>query len=99
MQGPASQSLELLEAVQDVAGLVARLGGHLPQLAHVAVADAEGEDLHPLLPQAPRFRPGVAAVGEAVGDEEDGLDRVPAGRAEHFLPATRIRGARVNGMR
>ena len=85
MQGPPSQGFKLLEAVQDVAGLVFRLGGHVEQLSDVSVLNAEREDLDAALPEAACLLAGVSAVREAVGDEEDSLVGRRATILKNFL--------------
>lgn len=86
MQRVAGQGLELGEVVNQVAVLVLGLRRHVVKLLDVALPDAQGEDLDPALPQGRRHRPGVAAVGVAVGDQEDDLAGVGSGVVQDLLP-------------
>ena len=71
MQGALGQAFEFLKAVQNVAGLVLWLRGHVPQLPNEPVSDAEREDLHALAFEAPGHGPGVSTVAVAVGHQKD----------------------------
>lgn len=61
------------------------------KLLDVALPDAQGEDLNPALPQGRRDRPRVAAVGVAVGDEEDDLGGVGPGGTQDLLSGKRTK--------
>lgn len=76
MQRTASQGLKLCKVVDQVAVLVFGLRGHVVKLLDVALPDAQSEDLNPAFPQSCRYRSRVAAVGVAVGDQEDDLGGV-----------------------
>lgn len=86
MQRAAGQGLELGEVVNQVAVLVFGLRGHVVELLDVALPDAQGEDLHAALPQGRRDWSRVAAVGVAVGDQEDDLAGVGSGVTQDLLP-------------
>lgn len=79
MQRTASQGLKLRKVVYEVAMLLFGLGGHVMKLLDVPLPDTQSEDLNPALPQSCRDRPRVAAVGVAVGDQEDDLGGVGSG--------------------
>lgn len=85
MQRVAGQGLELGEVVNQVAVLVLGLRGHVVKLLDVALPDAQGEDLNAALPQGRRHRPGVTAVGVAVGDQEDDLAGAGSGVVQDLL--------------
>lgn len=55
------------------------------KLLDVALPDAQSEDLNPAFPQSCRDRPRVAAVGVAVGDQEDDLGGVGSGGTQDLL--------------
>lgn len=59
------------------------------ELLDVALPDAQSEDLNPAFPQSRRDRPRVAAVGVAVGDQEDDLGGVGSGGTQDLLPEKR----------
>lgn len=61
------------------------LWGHVVKLLDVALPDAQSEDLNPAFPQSRRDRPRVAAVGVAVGDQEDDLGGVGSGGTQDLL--------------
>jgi len=85
VQRMASQGLKLGEVVHQVAVLVLGVRGHVVQLPDVALPDAQGEDLNAAFPQRRRHRPRVAAVGVAVGDQENGPGGVGAGVTQYLL--------------
>lgn len=85
MQCTTSERLKLCKVVHKVAVLVFGLRCHVVQLPDVALPDAQGEDLHAAFPQSGRHRPGVPAVGVAVGDEENDLGGVGTGVTEDLL--------------
>ena len=70
VQGAASQSLELLEGVYDEGVFLPGLRGHVVQLPHVPVPDAEGVELHAELLQLLRRGPGVSPVAVTIRDQE-----------------------------
>lgn len=55
------------------------------KLLDVALPDAQSEDLNPAFPQSRRYWSRVAAVGVAVGDQEDDLGGVGSGVAQDSL--------------
>lgn len=59
------------------------------KLLDVALPDAQSEDLNPAFPQSCRHRPRVAAVGVAVGDQEDDLGGVGSGGTQDLLSKKR----------
>lgn len=59
------------------------------QLLDVALPDAQSEDLNPAFPQSRRDWPGVAAIGVAVGDQEDDPGGVGSGGTQDLLPEKR----------
>lgn len=85
MQCTASQGLKLCKVVDQVAVLVFGLRGHVVKLLDVALPDAQSEDLNPAFPQSRRYWSRVAAVGVAVGDQEDDLGGVGSGVAQDSL--------------
>lgn len=92
MQRTASQGLKLCEVVNQVAVLVFGLRSHVVKLLDVALPDAQSEDLNPAFPQSRRYWPRVAAVGVAVGDQEDDLAGVGSRVTQDLLlEATRIK--------
>lgn len=85
MQCAASQGLKLCKVVDQVAVLVFGLRGHVVKLLDVALPDAQSEDLNPAFPQSRRYWSRVAAVGVAVGDQEDDLGGVGSRVAQDLL--------------
>lgn len=59
------------------------------KLLDVALPDAQSEDLNPEFPQSRRDWPRVAAVGVAVGDQEDDLGGVGSGGTQDLLSEKR----------
>ena len=82
MEGATGQRFEFLEAVRNVRVLLGRLRRHVVEFLDVAVADAESDDADALLAQPLDARPRIASVGTAVGNQEDGLDRLWTGFRE-----------------
>lgn len=64
------------------------------ELLDVALPDAQGEDLDAAFPQSRRHWPRVAAVGVAVGDQEDDLGGVGSGGAQDLLLEKRKKTSR-----
>ena len=85
MESPVGERLELLKTVENVGGLVLGRGRHVVQLHDVAVLDAECEDLHARLPKYPGLHRRVAAVREAVCEQEYYLVRCGARVLQDFL--------------
>lgn len=75
MQGAPRQGLEFREAVEEVAVRVSRLAGDVVQLLHVPRANAECEHGRAGVLQQVGRGSRVAAVAEAVGDQEHHLAR------------------------
>lgn len=55
------------------------------QFPDVALPDPQGEDLHATLPEGGGHRPGVAAIGVAIRDQENGFGGISARVAQDLL--------------